>query len=333
MTPRERVCRTLRFEKPDRTPRDLWVLPAASMKYQPEIEEVLREFPPDFERPPYTPARMDCQRGNSGIDLEYVDEWGSGWQAKQPGVIGEVISPRIKSWSDLSTFSPPFEILGKGMEQVNEACARSDKFILASSVQRPFERMQFLRGTQNLFMDLAYGVKEVYQLRDMVHDYYLQEITHWAKTDVDALMFMDDWGTQKALLISPQMWREVFKPLYRDYANVAKEHGKFIFMHSDGHIESIYQDLIELGISAVNSQLFCMDIERIGRDYGGKITFWGEIDRQNLLPFGREDQVRQGVRRVLNSFSHIDGGLIAQCEWGPDVCKANVRAVFDEFTP
>lgn len=76
--------------------------------------------------------------------------------------------------------------------------------------------MQFLRGTENLLMNLAYGEDKVYKLRDMLHEFFVREMEMWADTDVDGISFMDDWGTQKTLLISPILWREFFKPLYKD---------------------------------------------------------------------------------------------------------------------
>ena len=53
-----------------------------------------------------------------------------------------------------------------------------------------------------------------------------RELEEWAKTDVDALFIQDDWETQISLLISPELWREMFKPLYSDYIRIAKKYGK-----------------------------------------------------------------------------------------------------------
>jgi uroporphyrinogen decarboxylase len=202
--------------------------------------------------------------------------------------------------------------------------------LAGAGLARPFERMQFLRGTEKLFIDFAYGTKEVLQLRDLVHAYFTRELELWAKTDVDAIGFMDDWGTQERLLISPRMWRELFKPLYADYCEIIHGAGKLVFMHSDGHIAAIYPDLIEIGVDALNSQLFCMDIEALAQ-YRGQITFWGEIDRQYLLPFGSVEDVKAGVRRVRQALDNGSGGVIAQCEWGLDVPEENVRAVFEAW--
>ena len=152
----------------------------------------------------------------------------------------------------------------------------------------------------------------------------------WTQCDVDAICFMDDWGSQRNLLISPQMWREVFKPLYADYCRLIHDAGKFVFMHSDGHIAAIYPDLIEIGVDALNSQLFCMDIEELSK-YRGQITFWGEIDRQHLLPFGTPDEIRAAVRRVRRALDDGTGGVIAQCEFGPGARPENIVAVFEAW--
>jgi hypothetical protein len=71
----------------------------------------------------------------------------------------------------------------------------------------------------------------------------------------------------------PEMWREYFKPVYKQYCDMAKTYRKFIIMHSDGFIVDIIPDMIELGICAVNSQLFCMPIEELAAKFHRKICF------------------------------------------------------------
>ena len=192
--------------------------------------------------------------------------------------------------------------------------------------------MQFLRGSENLFVDIAYGSSEFFQLRDIVHEYYLADMRAWCKSDVDAVMFMDDWGSNQSLLINPKTWRAIFKPLYKEYVDLIHAAGKFAFFHSDGHIQAVYGDLVEIGVDAVNSQLFTMDIEEIARLYKGKITFWGEIDRQHVMPFGTLDEVKAAVRRVRSALDDGSGGVIAQCEWGKDNSAANVHMVYQTWS-
>lgn len=333
MNSRERVIRTLKHEDVDRVPRSLWCLPAIRMFRSKELEEVLNKYPVDFSAPAYRYGTGHRCKGVPCEVGEYVDAWGCVWHVGEPGVIGEVKENQLEDWSSLNTYKLPWEILDEAdLSQVNKSCEKAEKFMIAGTETRPFERMQFLRGTENLFMDLAYGEAEVYKLRDMLHEFFVREMEMWAETDVDGVSFMDDWGTQNTLLISPKLWREFYKPLYKDYCNILHSKGKFAFFHSDGNIEAIYPDLIEIGVDAINSQLFCMNIEKLGEQYGDKITFWGEIDRQLVLPFGTTDDVRNAVKRVANAF--IRGkrtGVIAQCEWGSKDPKENIEAVFDEW--
>lgn len=336
MTSRERVRRTLTFQNPDRAPRDLWWLPGVEMFQKAALDVLQARYPPDFVFPAFKYGEAERASGTPYVTGTYRDEWGCPRIVSTPGVAGQVKDPPLADWAALDRLRPPYEILDHAdFSRVNASCAATDKFVKAGAVYgttvRPFERMQFLRGTENLLMDLAWGTQEVFRLRDMVHEFFLRELELWAETDVDCIPFMDDWGGQYSLLISPDIWREVFKPLYADYCRIAHDAGKFVFFHSDGYILDIIPDLIELGVDALNSQLFCMVIEEIGKRFKGKITFWGEVDRQWTLPFGGEDDARAAVRRVRAALDDSRGGVIAQCEWGNDVPKENIEAVFEAW--
>jgi uroporphyrinogen-III decarboxylase len=147
---------------------------------------------------------------------------------------------------------------------------------------------------------------------------------------VDAIGIMDDWGSQNALLTSPEIFRKFFKPMYKEYVDIAKSYGKYVFMHSDGYITEIFPDLIEIGIDALNSQIFCMDIKELGEKFRGKITFWGEIDRQDLLPRGSQEDIEKAVSTVFNEL-YENGGVIAQCEFGLEAKPENVINVFNSW--
>ncbi len=333
MTSRERVKKALTFSEPDRAPRDLWALPYISLFRKDELEIVLKKYPSDIGRPELSP-------GGGGEDEikkfskpgTYTDEWGSVWEIAEPGIVGEVKQPALADWSKLDKFQPPWDsVRNRALSHANKFCDTTDKFMLSSVSARPFERLQFLRGTENVFMDLAYDVPEIRKTIAMIHEFYVFDVSAWAKSNVDAVFLMDDWGTNHSLLISPEMWRAVFKPLYRDYCKIIHDAGKFVFFHSDGNIESIYPDLIEIGVDAINSQLFCMDIERLAEKHKGKVTFWGEIDRQHVLPFGSPEDVRNAVRRVRQALGDKRGGVIGQCEWGSDNSRENIEAVFESW--
>ncbi len=328
--PRALVKQTLTFSSPERVPRDVWILPWAGIHYPEELAQIRERFPNDIVGAPGFQRELPPTYGDQYGIGTYIDEWGCAFENVQPGVIGEVKHPLVARWEDLDKVRPPEGLLSIDVEQVNDFCQSIDCFVTAGCCPRPFERMQFLRGSENLYFDLAELPGDFFTLLERVHQFYLKELELWAKTDVDALTFMDDWGAQRSLLISPRLWRQIFKPLYKEYIDLAHRHGKFIFMHSDGYTLDIIPDLIELGLDALNAQLFTMDIDQVGARFRGKITFWGEIDRQRLLPFGTTADIDQAVRQVKEAL-YANGGVIAQCEFSAGAKPENVYQVFQSW--
>ena len=328
-TSRTLIRKTLEFDAPARIPRDIWTLPWASIHYPEQLAELFRRYPSDMAGCYVTGYTSPIQGDPYELGI-YIDEWGSIFHNKQRGVIGEVKEAAIATWEDLPKLRIPYERLEFDIDAANAFCRSSNKFVTAGCCPRPFERLQFLRTSPQLYIDLAEEPPELFELLHTLHEFFLKELDRWAKTEVDALTFMDDWGAQRRLLISPKTWRRIFKPLYKDYIDLAHAHGKKIFMHSDGYIQDIIPDLVELGLDAVNSQLFIMDIEEIGRQFGGKLTFWGEMDRQYLLPFGTPADVEAGVRRVYQNL-YRNGGCIAQCEFSAGSKPENVIKVYETW--
>lgn len=329
-TSRELVYQTLNFQNPARAPRDLWVLPWASWTYPAEYKQLLDDFPSDIGGPDGHEREKPITRGDPYVIGEYTDEWGCTFVNIQAGVIGEVKEPIIKDWqSDTSRVHIPREWLTISVDEVNRECALSDKFMIGGPCPRPFEQLQFMRGTTDLYMDLMDPPAAMLSFMREMHGFYTELLVTWAKTDVDALRFMDDWGSQRVLLINPALWREYFKPMYAEYAQIAHSYGKKLFMHSDGHILSIYPDLVEIHVDALNSQIFCMGVENLA-PFAGQITFWGEIDRQHMLPTGTTDDIDRAVRSV---HAHLwkQGGCFAQCEFGAGAKPENVRQVYNSW--
>lgn len=334
MTSRELVLSTLEFRNASgKAPRDLWLLPWAELHEPDNVARVKADFPTDFIGAPATLKRQPITVGDPYAVGEYTDAWGCVFTNYQAGVIGEVKKPVIaaedEEWEDLSRIHFPEEWLDIDAEKINAFCAATDKFVMPDACPRPFEQLQFLRGTEQLYVDLLTEPKGMLDFMERMHDLYKRQVTAWAKTDVDAINFMDDWGSQRALLISPKLWDKVFRPMYQDYIDIAHAHGKKAFMHSDGYILDILPRLIEMGLDAVNSQIFCMGLNRLA-PFAGKITFWGEIDRQHLLPHGTAEQIDAAVRSVRETLWR-DGGCIAQCEYGAGAKGENVYQVFQSW--
>ena len=145
----------------------------------------------------------------------------------------------------------------------------------------------------------------------------------WCLTDIDAIYFMDDWGSQNSLLISPELFNELFMPMYKDYIALAKEYNKKTFMHTDGNTLAIIPKLIDAGLDALNSQLFCLGLDNL-KDFRGNITFWGEIDRQHLLPYGSVSDIKEGWAYTAH---WANEAVSRNANWAaPDQMWASIRA-------
>ncbi len=335
---KEIVQRCLTFNSPERMPRQLWTLPWANIHHPEKTDEILHRFPNDFTGVDYSYRQSTRMKGDPYKKGEYTDEWGCVFKNLEDGIFGEVRDPILKDISDWKSIEPPYEQLPKGeleiraaYDAISRSYEKTDKFVFAMINPRPWERYQFIRGTENALIDLMMPDSGTKDLLRIIHKYNLHEIELWAKSDVDAISFMDDWGSQDQLLIPPDLWREMFKPLYKEYCDLVHSYGKFIFMHSDGFIHDIYPDLIEVGVDALNSQLFCMDMEYLNETAKGKITFWGEIDRQHVLPSTDPQVGRDAVQKVAKHLYDPTGGIIAQLEFGPGANPDTVIAVFEEW--
>jgi len=330
MNGRELVTRALRFDRPSRVPRQAWVLPWADERYPEWVARLHAEFPDDLMAAPQlyrVPLPVVGSRYEKGL---YVDEWGCRFHNIHGGVIGIVREPLIADWSQLEMFRTPEEVLTVDTDAVRAFCRGTRTFTLAGTLVRPFERLCFIRTMEQAMVDLVEEPPGLIELLRRIHEHYLREVEVWAKTDVDAIMIMDDWGTQRGMMVSPRLFRRHFRPMYEDYAAIARRHGKFVFMHSDGNILDIMDDLVAIGIDALNSQVACMGVEELGRRFAGRITFWGEIDRQILLAHGTKPEVEQAVRD-MRTHLHANGGVIAQCEFGPGAIPENVLHVFETW--
>ena len=327
MNSRERVRRTVTFSTPDRIPSQLWVLPGTFLRYGEALSALLEQFPGDFGADGFQNPLGEDQLFQAG---RTTDAWGSTWMNSTPGLLGQVEKFPLDDWSNLAAYRPPLHLADKGFEKVDETIQSGDRFVVAPALTL-FHRMNWLRNSADLYMDLADGRPEVFQLRDLIHEFNLKRLQETLGHPYDAVMMMDDWGSQQALLISPKMWRKHFKGYYRQLCEIAQQAGKLIFFHSDGYILDIIEDLIEIGVKALNCQVWCMGAEELSRRFKGRLCFWGELDRQRLLPHGTPEQIKVAARKMVDLFWTGQGGLIHQAEAGPDVPLENIEALLETW--
>ena len=273
-----------------------------------------------------------------GEAKRWRDAWGSIWATLHEWMGGEVVEPAIKDWSELDSYQPPdLGVQADYDEAANAFAADTDHFRVGGIPGFTFNVARYIRKLENYLCDLVLERPNIDRLNAMVRTELLKAIDCWAKAGADAIMFCEDWGTQDRLMISPAMWREVFKPEFRALAGRAHEHGMFVLMHSCGKMTAIIEDLIEVGVNCLQfDQPRLHGIEYLAEHYGGRMCFWCPVDIQRTLQTKDPRKIREEARLLIRKLGGFGGGFIAGYYGGnqaigltPDIqdiaCRAFVR--------
>ena len=177
---------------------------------------------------------------------------------------------------------------------------RGDLFIFGKLGMCLFERAWSIRGMDKILVDMIERPEFVDGLLDRIlYEWNLPIIEQQLAIGIDGFYFAEDWGSETSLLFSPRLWRRFIKPrLAIMYAKV-REAGAVVGQHSDGAIGPLFPDLIEIGLQVFNPlSPTIMDPAEYKAKYGDRLTFYGGIDVERLLPFGTPDEVRAEIRRL-----------------------------------
>jgi len=163
-----------------------------------------------------------------------------------------------------------------------------------------YERAWTLRGMANLMMDFYDNPAFVHELLNTLGDWNIARVGAALEYDIDAVYFGDDWGQQHGLQMGPALWREFIRPVIkRMYARV-RDAGKYVFIHSCGDVDEVFDDLVEIGLSCFNPfQPEVMDVWSLLPQYRGRLAFHGGLSIQKTLPYGTVDDVRTETHRLL----------------------------------
>ena len=174
-----------------------------------------------------------------------------------------------------------------------------------------FEQLWALRGMDNFLVDLLEEPDFLTPLIEKVSDLKAQIAAGYAKADVDILWTGDDLGSEIAMLMSPDVWRKHLKSCVGNIVKSAKaiKPDVLVAFHSDGYIEPIIPDLIEVGVDILQAvQPECMDIAKLKAKYGDRLSFWGTIGTQNTMAFGTPEEVQKEVKERIMTVGK-GGGL------------------------
>jgi uroporphyrinogen decarboxylase len=176
-----------------------------------------------------------------------------------------------------------------------------------------WERATFMRPHEEMLMDLYLNSDFVKALLRGLTDHILATMDIlFTKCDFECIALSDDYGTQKALTMSPEMWREFLKPLVSEIYGAARKRGKNVFHHSCGNLEAIIPDLIEIGLDIMHPiQPEAMDILALKKEFGGDLAFCGGVGTQEFLPKASPREVVHEVRRLKEKMG-AGGGFILE---------------------
>jgi uroporphyrinogen decarboxylase len=200
-----------------------------------------------------------------------------------------------------------------------------------------FEWGTFLRRIDNFLMDLVENPVEVERFLDALMEQHLatlEKVCQAVGDVADIIRFADDLGTDQGPFMSPKIYQKLFKPRHTVLCDYVKKHSKmYTFLHSCGSIYMLIPYLIEAGFEIINPvQITSRDMEpeRLKREFGRDITFWGGCDTRHVLNRARPGEVKEHVRRLLEIFSP-GGGFVFNTVHNilPDVPPENIVAMFE----
>lgn len=195
---------------------------------------------------------------------------------------------------------------------------------------------QYLRGFTDWFIDLASDKKLAAALYDAVLEVNLginRTLLEEVGGEVDVVMASDDLGLQNGLMVSPELYRELFKPRQRRYFQQMHDLSPAkLFFHTCGSVAAILDDLIEIGVEVLNPVQVTaagMDPSTLKRRYGDRLAFWGAIDTQYVLPRGSVAEVKAEVERRIEELGAGGGYVLgAVHNIQPDVPVENIIVMY-----
>lgn len=317
MTSRERVRAVLSRKLPDCVPHALYDV--AIDTYNDTTLELFRE---KLGKHPRDAFHHDLH-GVSVRSRPTDDEW----LKKVRGIdSAHAVHDVMQQW-------PPTEDSLHDLAARVAAVHKAERASLVVGWTSDFETPFALRGREQFFVDLGYQEEWLSVFLDYVADAAAEDARLAAQAGADIFGIGDDLGSQRGLLVSPNLWRELFKPRLKRIVDAVKQANPetAFFLHSDGLIREIIPDLIEIGVDILNPiQPEVMDPAEIKREFGDDLIFFGAISVQHTLPFGTPADVFREVKLRMDTIGAEGGYIMTPSHLlNPDIPWENIIAFFD----
>jgi len=326
LTRKERMRRALRREAVDHLPLQTNFTPAMGRLLAAHFGIPVAHLPERLGNHLWRVDVAYTRPTNADGSVEY-DWWGAGWDTRTEGY-WHAFAPLANSL-DLDGYAWP----DAGRVQL-QAAAEGDYFVVPNLGVCLFERAWSLRGFDTLLLDMADRPEWVEELLDRITEIQVRLARRFVAAGVDGGYFGDDYGAQRSMLFSPRAWRRLIKPRLARMFAVFTDAGLPVILHSDGDIKAILPDLVEIGVTTLNPvQPEVLDHAWLAREYGQKLSFYGGISTQSVMPLGDREMVRKAALACARALAPSGTGLVL----GPshrmqsDIPPASVEAMLAAF--
>ena len=295
----ERVRRAIEFRRPDRVPVVFW------NRDQTEGDVML-----------YHLALGAPGDGSVNAWDWSLNEWGYRLVKSGDGTMGHPVEPVYRELPRAGELRVPALREEERMSAAPaffEACG--DRYRLASFDLSGFTVYTFLRGFENAMQDFLLEPEGFAALMDRIVEFECDLIRMAARHGFHGIHFADDWGTQSGMMISPGLWRELFKPRYARQCALAHELGLHTWYHCCGEFVAIMEDFREVGVDVLNiSQPNVNDMAEVGRRLRGRQCFMMPISYQTVSISGTPADIHAEARRLYDLLAVEQGGFIGYVE-------------------
>jgi uroporphyrinogen decarboxylase len=332
MKHRERVALALNHEAADRCPMQISFTPEFAARLAKSLELSQKEglHNPHGGGNTYVLERslgQDMLLTSVGWANEYykdadayTDEWGVGWKRVKyqtpygDGHYTEMTEYPLAKDDAVKAYSPPDPLRSELYEEAQWVLDnfKDEYWIVGVTVTTIFETAWALRGYEKMLTDFSLSPELAQEILEIPYRYHLTAAKKLTEMGVDMIWIGDDVGAQDAMILSPKMWRQFFKPRMANFIAEIKGINPQLKVayHSDGNILPIIPDLIEIGLDVLNPvQPASMDPKKLKEAFGDQLCFWGSIDEQHTLPFGSPGDVQKEVEDRIAVLGNM-GGLI-----------------------
>lgn len=344
LTPRERVSAQIKHQETDYLPYTIRFGSDMGEQIEAYGTDVAERLDTYYGSPTWRTlvdnaiARINTH--NLGVDAStgsiYTDVYGCKWRVdRRPFHLEQPVlkTPSLRGY-EFPDVDALFDAAWK-QRTLHAIGQAKDHFVVVGFGFGLWERAWTLRGFDTALMDAAGEPDFFAELVDQITEHQLAIIERLVELPMDGVMFSDDWGYQRGVLLGPERWRRVMKPrLARMYARVHTA-GKYTLSHCCGSVADILPDIIEIGLDVLESvqpEAEKMNPYELKRQFGSQITFWGGLGSQSLIPFGKPDEIRTEVAKMCREMSKGGGYVLSPAKpFQPETPTENAAAIIESF--